>query len=100
MKDSRRSIRKPQSHKKTGLPPGQLVYIGKEKKEAITITVFEYNASRVEEKSFKKPEDIFQYKTSANNAWININGIHDIEIIEKIGKHFGISPLAMEDIVN
>ncbi len=33
-------------------------------------------------------------------TWINIDGIHEVEIIEKIGSHFGFHPLMLEDIVN
>jgi Mg2+ and Co2+ transporter CorA len=31
-------------------------------------------------------------------TWINIEGIHEIEIIEKIGQYFGVHPLILEDI--
>jgi magnesium transporter len=31
---------------------------------------------------------------------LNIDGIHDIELIEKIGAHFNIHPLTSEDILN
>ena len=33
-------------------------------------------------------------------TWINIDGLHDVETIEKIGGHFGMHPLIMEDIAN
>jgi len=33
-------------------------------------------------------------------SWINVDGIHQVDIIEKIGKHFGLHPLIREDIVN
>ncbi len=33
-------------------------------------------------------------------AWININGIHDKEIIENIGKLFSLHPAYAEDIMN
>ncbi|CAN5450164.1 magnesium/cobalt transporter CorA [soil metagenome] len=32
--------------------------------------------------------------------WINVDGIHDAALVEKIGKHFNIHPLTLEDIVN
>ncbi|HEX5742875.1 MAG TPA: magnesium/cobalt transporter CorA, partial [Flavobacteriaceae bacterium] len=33
-------------------------------------------------------------------SWINIDGIHNTEIIEALGNHFGHHPLLMEDILN
>ena len=32
--------------------------------------------------------------------WINVNGVHKVDIIEKIGEVFTIHPLTLEDIVN
>src|SRR6266496_1634296 len=101
MKKQRTSLfRKRQSQKKMGLPPGKLVYIGDEKQAPVKITVFDYDASNVDEKTFLKVEECFQYKETLTNTWINLDGIHDTVMIEKIGKHFGINPLVLEDIVN
>jgi magnesium transporter len=50
--------------------------------------------------AFHDPEECFIYKESPSNTWINIDGIHDTGIVEKIGKHFGISTLVLEDVVN
>ncbi len=33
-------------------------------------------------------------------SWINICGIYREDIIEKLGNHFGLNPLIMEDILN
>lgn len=82
------------------MPPGKLVYIGDDKKAPVKITVFDYDASHDEEKTFLEVEECFQYKNTLTNTWINLDGIHNTEMIEKIGKHFGISSLVLEDIVN
>lgn len=102
MKKKRTNLfRRHQSAKKAGLPPGKLVYIGEEKQQQqVKITVFDYDATHVEEKTFSQVEECFQYKNTLTNTWINLNGIHDTNVIERIGKHFGISALVLEDIVN
>ncbi|MGD2186444.1 MAG: magnesium/cobalt transporter CorA, partial [Desulfobacterales bacterium] len=33
-------------------------------------------------------------------TWINIDGLHEVELIEKVGTHFGVHSLTLEDIVN
>jgi len=33
-------------------------------------------------------------------TWINIDGLHEVDVIEKIGKNFGLHPLVMEDILH
>ncbi|MFH1327569.1 MAG: magnesium/cobalt transporter CorA, partial [Candidatus Bathyarchaeota archaeon] len=53
-----------------------------------------------QEKGVETIEECFPFKDTSTVTWINVSGIHEIEIIEKIGKHFGIHPLVQEDIVN
>ncbi|HPN71546.1 MAG TPA: magnesium/cobalt transporter CorA, partial [Saprospiraceae bacterium] len=34
------------------------------------------------------------------NHWFNINAIHEVDVVDKICKHFGIHPLTIEDLLN
>lgn len=86
--------------KQIGLDPGTLIYTGNKQKEPIKFKVFEYTESEVWEKDFQKVEDILYCKESKNKTWINIDGIHNIEMMEKIQNHFDIHPLTMEDIIH
>jgi magnesium transporter len=54
----------------------------------------------LEEKEAKEVEECFPFKDKPTVTWINIDGIQRIDVIEKIGKHFNLHPLALEDIVN
>lgn len=82
------------------MPPGKLVYIGDEKEAPVKITVFDYSDVHFEEKTFYDAEECWKYKNTLNSTWINVDGIHDIDLIEKLGKHFAINSLVLEDIVN
>ena len=86
--------------KQIGLPPGTLIYTGDKGKESVKIKLIQYSQEEFVEKEVPKVEDVFYCKDSAGISWINIDGIHDIEIMEKIHKHFDIHPLAMEDILH
>jgi magnesium transporter len=88
------------SSKSSGLPPGALVYIGEKKTEKIKITFFDYNLDKFEEKEVKKIEDCFSLKKRSTVSWINIDGLHDVSVIEKIGSCFDIHPLVLEDVLN
>ena len=90
---------KPRS-KKTGLSPGTLVHVGDQRIETARITVMSYDQGRVEEKEFNRIEESFIYKDMPPVTWINIDGLHQTELIEKIGTHFNIHSLILEDIVN
>jgi magnesium transporter len=86
--------------KQAGLVPGALVHIGERKTETTKITVFDYDAENFQEKVVEKVEDVFPLKETPTVTWVNIDGVHETSVIEKIGKHFELHPLVQEDIVN
>ncbi|MFC1643840.1 magnesium/cobalt transporter CorA [Candidatus Omnitrophota bacterium] len=86
--------------KQAGLVPGTLVHIGEKKTEKTKITVFDYDEENFQEKVVEKAEDIFPFKDTPTVTWVNIDGVYETSVIEKIGKHFELHPLVQEDIVN
>ncbi len=86
--------------KTAGLSPGTLVYVGKKKVEKVRIFVMDYDDKHLKEKEVKNIEECFPFKETSTVTWINISGIHETKIIEKMGKHFNLHPLIQEDIVN
>jgi len=86
--------------KKAGLPPGTLVFDGERRVERTRITIFDYDGSRLQEKEAERIEECFPLKDEPTVTWINIDGVHEVENVEKIGGHFGIHPLVQEDIVH
>ena len=85
---------------KAGLPPGTLVHIGEKKVEAVKISYLDYDEQDFQEKQVSNIEECFPFKTTPTVTWINIDGVHRVDVIEKIGRHFHLHPLALEDIVN
>ncbi|MBU0577590.1 magnesium/cobalt transporter CorA [Patescibacteria group bacterium] len=88
------------SSKKAGSPPGELVHVGKKRSEKIKISLIDYDEERLEEKKVKVITDVFPFKESPTVTWINIDGLHDMNVVKKIGEHFDIHPLVLEDIVH
>jgi len=86
--------------KKVGLPPGSLVHVGEEKGEAVKITVFDYDAESYREKVVGDVEECFPLRDTPTVSWINVDGVHSADVMEKMGKHFDIHPLVLEDIMN
>lgn len=85
--------------KHVGQIPGALVYTG-DKTSKLFIESFDYNTDYIEEKEIKNIEDVAHYKLTDSVSWININGLNNTNEIEKIGDHYGLHPLILEDIVN
>jgi magnesium transporter len=86
--------------KKVGLPPGTLIHVGDKKTERVKITVIDYDQSAFQEKNVTNVEECYPFKEKPTVTWINIDGIHDVNTIEKIGVNYGIHPLLLEDIMH
>ncbi len=84
---------------KAGMPPGTVVYLGEKASQPVRITLMDYDANAFKEQTLSTIEEAFDYKTTLTTTWINIDGLSDTSIVEKIGKQFDLHPLVLEDIV-
>lgn len=98
-KSKRRNAALSRRSRKAGLPPGTLVHIGEKREEAVRVTYMDYDEQTFQEKQGVSVEECFPFKDTDTITWINIDGIEEIPIIEKVGKAFDLHPLIMEDIV-
>lgn len=89
-----------QYHKKAGMPPGTLIHVGSRKEEKTRVSVIDYDINNFEEYNCKKVEESFPLKGSKTISWINIDGLHNVDMIERLGKNFDLHPLLLEDILN
>ena len=86
--------------RKAGLPPGTLVHIGEKRVEESKITVIDYDEASFQEEEVKTVEECFAFRDKPSVTWINVEGIHQVEVVEKLGHCFGLHPLVLEDILN
>jgi len=86
--------------KKSGLPPGTLVHVGEKRTEHVRIRVLDYDEGHLEERDMASIDECFVYKDKPTVSWINIDGLHQVDLIENIGKCFDLHPLILEDILN
>lgn len=88
------------SQKSIGQIPGSLIYTGKKAKNKLFIDAFDYTKENCSELKLKTVEDSFNYKHTNSTTWINVNGLNHVQQIEKLGLHYELHPLVLEDIVN
>ncbi|MFC2159978.1 magnesium/cobalt transporter CorA [Actinomycetota bacterium] len=86
--------------KKTGLPPGSLVHIGKKKETKTKITIIDYDEITFQEIEIEAPKECITYKDKPTITWINVDGIENIQVLKDIGECFNIHSLTLEDILN
>ncbi len=86
--------------KKAGLPPGTLVHIGERLTDKSKITIINYDEEQFLKLEDKTPEEYLPFKDTTNVTWVNVDGIDQAEMIERIGNTFDLHPLLLEDIMN
>lgn len=83
--------------RKAGLPPGSLVPIGAMPQGAPRMRALRFGAGHVQE--------LPQGEVPAPGAhgqvtWVDVEGVHDPELIQRLGEIYGLHPLVREDILN
>ena len=83
---------------KAGAPPGTMVYTGQRQTEQIHLHLTQYYG------------DFFDVQTSHDELptphsrkatlWYDMRGLHDLVLVERLGKQYGMHPLALEDVVD
>ena len=86
--------------KKIGVPPGTLHHIGDVYLEKSSLRRTVYTTTGAEMQEIEQLESLLTETGQKGIAWIEVNGLHDVETIEKIGRHFAIHPLVLEDILD
>jgi magnesium transporter len=85
---------------KAGLPPGSLIHLGKKRMDQAIISIIRFSENSFEEYNNCSIEEVKQQLASDEPIWVNIDGIHDVALMEEISKLIDLSPLLMEDILN
>lgn len=85
---------------KAGLPPGTLVHIGEKKTDKVRIRLITFSES-----DFQETEGVVGSVTSSSRdprtvTWLDIGGIHQLDVIETVGKSYDLHRLLLEDVVN
>ncbi len=84
--------------KKAGAPPGTMVYTGQRHQEEIHLHLTQYHGDFFDVQSTE--DAIPDPPTKQATLWYDVRGLHDIELVEKLGKQHGMHPLALEDVVD
>jgi magnesium transporter len=90
----------PQRSKKSGLGPDSLVYVGQNHDAQVEIKLIDYNLEYAERVVMTDLSQCANYVDSKSVSWLDIVGIHEVDVIENIGKIFQVHPLVLEDIMN
>ncbi len=83
-----------------GLPPGSLLYTGKEQTDKISISIIEYTEDQIIEKNDVSIQECLERIQTPAMTWIQVYGVSDPSMIASIGSRFQLHALILEDIVS
>ncbi|WPP48094.1 magnesium/cobalt transporter CorA [Catalinimonas niigatensis] len=83
-----------------GTAPGTLIYTGINTEESIEITLYQYDEENIKKQQSADLQEILGQLDREKHNWVNISALHNTEVIQKVGDHFGLHLLVMEDIIN
>jgi len=86
--------------KPAGAPPGELIHTGEQRTEQVRISVIDYDQDQFEESEVYGIEECFTHLDDPTVTWVNIDGLHEVEVIRSAGQHLNIHPLVLEDILH
>jgi magnesium transporter len=84
-----------------GTPPGTVIHAGPRRIATPEIHIFHFGPDRLE-KTRPGIHDPLPLIPDADDGvlWINVDGLHDVDLLERIGHHVGIHSLALEDVAH
>lgn len=85
---------------KVGAAPGTLVHIGDVNAQETQIYAIHYDQQSVREQKIERIADCQIAEQNNWMSWINIDGLHQPDIIRQLGELFKLHPLVQEDILN
>jgi len=86
--------------RKIGMSAGSLVHVGRRFAEDIQVDVHWFSGDQIEQETVLDVAELASYRDRGGVLWVDVNGIHDADIIGRIGQMFGLHPLLLEDVLN
>ena len=92
----RKIFRRSNKGKEAGLPPGTLVYTGSET-APVTVRLHVFDEDTLEDIPGCTLEVIRQQRAEGR-VWVDVEGVHDLDVLRELGTEFGVHPLTLEDV--
>ncbi|OQX11007.1 MAG: magnesium and cobalt transport protein CorA [Desulfobulbaceae bacterium A2] len=85
---------------KFGLPPGSPVHVGEVPCRPVNIQVMDYDANTCTEWHGRAEAAADMPSRKAAVRWIHLDGAHNAELVQRLGRQQGLRDLTIEDLLN
>jgi magnesium transporter len=86
--------------KHPGTAPGTLVHTGPKAMDEVRISFLDYDEHEIREREVATLNEVLPFRDTPTVSWVNVDGLHDVSLVQQVGDHFGIHPLVLEDILS
>jgi magnesium transporter len=93
-----RFVRK--SKDEIGRAPDELFYRGEKKIDEVLIRVIDFDANNLNEQPLKDITEAISYQDKKTVTWLNIDGLHNKELMLNIAKGFELDELVLANVMN
>lgn len=98
MRTNRKKKAKSKQTRRPGLAPGTLVFTGEKKIANANVLMLQFREDKLIE-NFQK-DAIPPPQQEALVTWYDVKGLHNVQLIEKLGLQYNVHPLVLEDILD
>lgn len=98
MIDNRKGPSSKNRKRKVGLPPGSLVYTGSKQALNPQISICRYDQESYDDEGLVL-EEAFRVDNK-KVTWVDVRGLNDVDLIDRIGRGFKIHTLVLEDVLD
>lgn len=85
---------------KVGAAPGTMVHVGERMADKTSLRVVTYNAAEVRTWPPRNSAEGIFPSLGQGITWINVDGLHQVDVVSTLGRDFNLSALVLEDILN
>lgn len=82
-----------------GRSPTDLVFRGQKKIDQVQLRIIDFDETEVEEKVIHNVQEIKPYAEKKTVTWLNIDGLHNIEVLKEIGEAFHFDKLILASVL-
>lgn len=83
-----------------GLSPNAIHFRGERKSDNMRFRVIDFDSDNLNEIEAENISDTINFDKSQTTSWLNIDGLHDLKIMEEISSGFNLNSLIIPDVLN
>lgn len=83
-----------------GLGPDELIFRGSKRTDQVSLRIIDFDANNLNENSIESVKETSKYVDDKTVTWLNIDGLHNMAIMEEVSTTFNFDKLVIAEVLN